>query len=286
VNTVTLPSTMARSRWRWKWLLLRRLSQFGILGLFLLGPMAGIWIVKGNLSSNLVLETIPLTDPFLLLQVAASGHLPETTALLGAAIVVAFYLLVGGRAFCGWVCPVNVVTDAAAWLRERLGLRSRARPARSTRYWLLGVILVATAATGAVVWEWVNPVSMLHRGVIFGFGFAWVVLLAVFLFDLLVTQRGWCSHVCPMGATYSLLGVASVVRVRADDREQCDDCMECFRVCPEPQVIQPALKGAERGLGPVISGINCTNCGRCIDVCDQTVFRFGTRFHNKMEASS
>jgi ferredoxin-type protein NapH len=24
--------------------------------------------------------------------------------------------------------------------------------------------------------------------------------------------------------------------------------------------------------------VNCTNCGRCIDVCDKDVFSFGTRF--------
>ena len=286
MTAAALPATVTRPRWRWKWLLLRRLTQVGILGLFLLGPLAGVWIVKGNLSSSLVLDTLPLTDPFLLLQVAASGHLPETTALLGVALLVAGYLLVGGRVFCGWVCPVNVVTDSAAWLREKLGLRPRARPSRATRYWLLGTLLVATALTGVAVWEWVNPVSLLHRGLIFGLGYAWLVVLAVFLFDLLVTPRGWCSHLCPMGAAYSLLGAASVVRVRADDRARCDDCMECFRVCPEPQVIEPALKGGERGLGPVITGMNCTNCGRCIDVCDQAVFRFGTRFHNTMEASS
>jgi len=35
-----------------RWLLLRRMSQLGILGLFLLGPWAGIWIVKGNLTSS------------------------------------------------------------------------------------------------------------------------------------------------------------------------------------------------------------------------------------------
>jgi ferredoxin-type protein NapH len=285
MTAATLPHAVTRSRWRWKWLLLRRASQLGILALFLLGPWAGVWIVKGNLSSSLTLDVLPLTDPFLLLQVLASGHLPETTALLGAGIVVAFYLLVGGRAFCGWVCPVNLVTDGAAWLREKLGLRARARPSRATRYWLLAMLLVATAVTGTAVWEWVNPVSMLHRGLIFGFGFAWVLLLGVFLFDLLVTTRGWCSHVCPMGATYSLIGAGSLVRVRADRRARCDDCMECFRVCPEPQVIQPALKGAAQGLGPVITGINCTNCGRCIDVCDQDVFRFGTRFNNTMEAS-
>jgi len=286
MTTTALPAAAVRHRWRWKWLLLRRASQLGILALFLLGPWAGIWIVEGTLSSSLTLDVLPLTDPFLLLQVAASGHLPETTALLGVAIVVAFYLAVGGRAFCSWVCPVNLVTDAAAWLREKLGLRARARPSRATRYWLLAIVLAATALTGSLVWEWVNPVPMLHRGLIFGLGFAWVVVLAVFLFDLLVTSRGWCGHVCPMGATYGLINAGAVLRVRADDRARCDDCMDCFRVCPEAQVIQPALKGADQGLGPVITDIACTNCGRCIDVCDQDVFRFGTRFHNKMEASS
>ncbi|MDX1594411.1 MAG: quinol dehydrogenase ferredoxin subunit NapH [Gammaproteobacteria bacterium] len=286
MTAATIPISATRSRRRWKWLLLRRLSQLGILGLFLLGPLAGIWIVTGTLSSSLTLGVLPLTDPFLLLQTVASGHLPEATALLGASLVAGFYLVVGGRAFCGWVCPVNLVTDAAAWLREKAGIRPRARPSRATRYWLLTFILIATALLGIAVWEWLNPVSMLHRGLIFGVGLAWTVPLAVFLFDLLVVPRGWCGHLCPMGATYGLLGAGSLVRIRADRRDRCDDCMECFRVCPEPQVIQPALKGAPEMRGPVILDMNCTNCGRCIDVCDRDVFRFGTRFNNTLEASS
>jgi len=39
-------------------------------------------------------------------------------------------------------------------------------------------------------------------------------------------------------------------------------------------VIKPALKGQGQGIGPVIRDINCTNCGRCIDVCSKDVFRF------------
>jgi ferredoxin-type protein NapH len=57
--------------------------------------------------------------------------------------------------------------------------------------------------------------------------------------------------------------------------------MDCFAICPEPQVIKPALKGAADGAGPVILDINCTNCGRCIDVCSKDVFRFDLRFHNR-----
>lgn len=260
-----------------KWLLLRRLSQLGILALFLAGPWLGVWIVKGNLSSSLTLGVLPLTDPYLALQSLAAGHVPYKDAVLGAGIVLAFYLLFGGRLFCSWVCPVNLVTDAAAWLRRRLGIKGGKTPSAWTRYWLLAFTLVASAATGSIVWEWVNPVSMLHRGLIFGFGLAWGIVLAVFLYDLLFASRGWCGHVCPMGAFYGLLGRFALVRVSADKRRACDDCMDCFAVCPEPQVIRPALKAVGQ-THPLILDKDCTSCGRCIDVCGKDVFRLTTRF--------
>ncbi len=260
-----------------KWLILRRTSQLGLLALFLAGPWLGWWIVKGNLASSLTLDTLPLTDPYVLVQSLLAGHLPEKLALSGAAIVLAFYLLAGGRVYCSWVCPVNPLTDAAAWLRRRLGIKGGAHISRRLRYAVLAMTLVLAAATGTIAWELINPVSMLHRGLIFGLGMAWAIVLAVFLFDLFVSHNGWCGHVCPVGAFYSLLGKWRLLRVSAAGRDRCDDCMDCFAVCPEPQVIKPALKGAERNLGPVIASPNCTNCGRCIDVCPKDVFRFGLR---------
>ncbi len=259
-----------------KWLLLRRASQLGILLLLMLGPWFGVWIVKGNLSSSLTLDVLPLTDPFVLLQSIAAGQIPYRQALLGAGIVLAFYLLLGGRTFCAWVCPLNVVTDAAAWLRRRLGLKGGTPPSAHTRYWLLGMTLAASALTGTLAWEWVNPVSMLHRGLIFGFGLAWGIVLAVFLYDLLIASRGWCSRICPMGAFYGLLGRHGLIRVKAAHRSACNDCMDCFAVCPEPQVIRPALKGVGQR-HPLILDQDCTNCGRCIDVCSKDVFRLTTR---------
>jgi len=261
-----------------QWLLLRRLSQLGILGLFLLGPLFGVWLVKGNLNYSYTLDMLPLSDPYVVLQALFAGHLPETLGLLGAAIVLVFYFLIGGRVYCSWVCPVNMVTDAAGWLRDRLGIKGSAHLARATRYWLLGMTLLGSAVSGVVLWELINPVSMLHRGLIFGLGAAWTVVLAVFLFDLFVMSRGWCGHLCPVGAFYSLLGRWSLLRVSASGRAACHDCMDCFEICPEPQVIRPALKGEGKGVGPVILAANCTNCGRCIDVCSKDVFTYALRF--------
>uniref|UniRef100_A4WXJ0 Periplasmic nitrate reductase subunit NapH n=1 Tax=Cereibacter sphaeroides (strain ATCC 17025 / ATH 2.4.3) TaxID=349102 RepID=A4WXJ0_CERS5 len=263
-----------------RWLILRRLSQTVFLGLFLLGPWAGIWWVKGNLAGSMTLDLLPLTDPLVLLQGLVAGHWPEMTALVGAALVVAAYLLVGGRAYCSWVCPVNPVTDTAHWLHTRLGLPKGWQPKASTRLWLLGTVLAVSALTGTIAWELVNPVTMLQRGIVFGMGAGWTLIGVVFLFDLLVARRGWCGRLCPVGAFYGLLGRTSLVRVSATRRADCDDCMDCFAVCPEMAVITPALRGQTADTPIILSG-DCTNCGRCIDVCDRDVFRFTHRFDTR-----
>jgi ferredoxin-type protein NapH len=261
-----------------KWLLLRRLSQFGILGLFLLGPWLGVWVIQGNLSASLLFGVVPMADPFVLAQSFAAGHIPYRDALLGGALVFAFYLLLGGRLYCSWVCPMNIVTDAAAWLRRRLGIKGNKAPAASTRYWLLVFVMVAAAMTGSLAWEWVNPVSMLHRGLVFGFGLAWGIVIGIFFYDLLIASHGWCGHICPQGAFYGLLGRVGLLRIKAGNRSACNDCMDCFAVCPEWQVIRPALKGVGQDHALILDG-DCTTCGRCIDVCAQDVFHISTRLH-------
>jgi len=245
----------------------------------MLGPWYGIWWVKGNLASSITLDTLSLTDPYIFVQSLASGHKINQLAVIGAITVTVFYLLVGGRVYCSWVCPVNVITDAAHWLRVKLRIPAGWQLRKSYRIWIMVMAVVVSAITATIAWEVVNPITMVQRGLVFGMGLAWSVVLAVFCFDLLVARRGWCSHLCPVGAFYGLLGRASFVRVSAYQRGACTDCGDCFRVCPEPHVIMPGLKG---NASPVITSGDCTNCGRCIDVCDDDVFRFGPRFASKV----
>jgi ferredoxin-type protein NapH len=187
------------------------------------------------------------------------------------------------------VCPINPIADAAHWLRQRLGLVGTLTINRNTRIWVMGGALLASAAGGIVAWELVNPITLLSRALVFGAAAAgtltWGILLAVFLFDLVIASRGWCGHVCPVGAFYGLVGSVSLLKVSAQRRAACDDCLDCYKVCPEPHVIAPALKGAERGLGPVVLSRDCTNCGRCIDVCPKDVFAFDHRFNNPTYAT-
>ncbi|MFT5133509.1 MAG: ferredoxin-type protein NapH [Gammaproteobacteria bacterium] len=267
---------------RQRYLILRRLAQFGLLALFLAGPWYGYWILKGNLASSIFLDAIAFTDPYIYLQSIIGGHKMGRLAAIGAATILVFYLVLGGRAYCSWVCPINVVTDVAFWLRNKLGLNLSWQPKKNIRHWLLLMTLVVSTLTSTIAWEVVNPITMLQRGLVFGMGVAWAIVFAVFLFDLFVSRRGWCSHLCPVGAFYGIVGKFSLVRVSAIERTSCTDCGDCFRVCPEPQVITMPLQGAKMGVGPLILSGDCTNCGRCIDVCDEDVFHFATRFEGQL----
>ena len=175
-------------------------------------------------------------------------------------------MLVGGRVFCSWVCPVNLVTDLAFWLRRKLGIKGGLVFPRNTRYWILAVVMLVAAVTGNLAYELVNPVSLLHRGIFFGMGAGWVLIVGLLMFDFAASKRGWCGHLCPVGAFYAAVSQFSLIRVRADARDKCDDCGECFVVCPEPQILPPVLKGEAPAIPPVVLDNVCTNCGRCIDI--------------------
>ncbi|MGL5358510.1 MAG: quinol dehydrogenase ferredoxin subunit NapH [Shewanella sp.] len=275
-NTPFAAAAIAELGW-WqahRFLLLRRMVQLSLIGLFALGPLFGIWILKGNLSASLLLDSIPFADPLASLQLLMSGHLPELSLLVGAGLIALFYGIAGGRVFCSWVCPVNLVTDLASWLRRRLHLPRTTELPRHLRYYLLGLVLLLPAVTGILVWEWVNPVPVLYRAMLFGsVGGLWL-LAAIFLLDLFVAERAWCGHLCPTGALFGLLGKFSPIKVVATKAKDCNNCMDCFAVCPERQVLKPALKGTN----PIILSQDCTQCGRCIDVCAKRVFRYQHRF--------
>ena len=116
----------------------------------------------------MLLDTVPLTDPLMTAESLSTGYQPEITTIIGALVIVVFYAIVASKAFCSWVCPMNIVTDAAAWLRRKLGIRQSLKISHQLRYVILALILVGSAITGTLLWEWINPVAALGR--IFAFG--------------------------------------------------------------------------------------------------------------------
>jgi ferredoxin-type protein NapH len=274
-----MPSSFGGKLRVWRYLILRRVSQFTILALFF-GTFHYGWtlfgqpVLRGNLSASEFAGVIPMADPFATLQIFLTQHVLETRVLIGAGIILLLYGFLGGRTFCSWVCPVNMITDGANWLRTRFGLKNVFVLSRGTRYIVLAMALILSVLTGVAAFEWISPIGMFHREVIYGIGLGWMALLGIFLFDLVILRDGWCGHLCPLGGFYALLGNRTAqLRVRID-AAGCTNCGECAAVCPEPQVLN--LKRLE-AKGFVASG-ECTNCGRCTPVCPENVLSFDWRW--------
>jgi ferredoxin-type protein NapH len=253
--------------------LARRSVQLGILLLFWLGAHLHLGVLTGNLSASRVFRSVPLADPFAVLQILATGQALAGTVLLGAGIVLLFYFVVGGRSFCSWVCPINLVADLGAWLQRRLGLKGHFRPPRGTRTWILGLALLVSAVSGVAAFEWVSPIALVHRELIFGPGLGLLVIAAILLLDLFVLRDGWCGSLCPLGAFYGLVGHRSLLRM-GFDAGRCDHCGVCVTTCPEKPVLDFHAMAA-RGL--VDEGA-CTNCARCLELCPRDAFHFTLRF--------
>lgn len=244
-----------------RWLYSRRLVQLTILLSFLTLPGIGR-IADGNLSSSTWFG-LGLTDPYVMLQSLLAGGPMLMTAVLGALLVGAFYALFGGRIYCSWVCPINLVTDLAYWLRVKFNIKGNMTMSRELRASILLLSLLLCLITGTLAWESINPITLLQRELLWGSAAGATILMGLFLFDLLVSRRGWCGHLCPVGAFYAYLGRYGRVRVTATQAGSCAGCGSCIKVCPEPHVLAPVVAKTDSA----VTHGDCTRCGACLDQC-------------------
>lgn len=257
-----------------RFLIARRVTQISIMLLYIIANIFGIKILIGNLSSSLLFGLIPLSDPFAVLQMLFAGAVLSIDIIVGALIITTFYFIVGGRVFCSWVCPVNMITDLSNYTRRKLGfdkIQKKQPASRNIRYWAIALTMIISYLLGVGAFEFISPIGMVQRGIIFGLGFGLATIVVIFLFDLFVLKNGWCGHICPLGGFYSIVGKFGLVRVE-HNADKCTLCMKCKTICPENQVLFMVGKESKQ----VLSG-ECTNCARCIEVCDDDALNFSIK---------
>jgi polyferredoxin len=249
--------------------LLRRLTQAGF----------GLFIVVGSLRHHLStaehLASIDAYCPFggfatLWRWITSGGQFVQKTH--GSNLVLALGLIVGvilgGGAFCGWICPLGALQDLLRWISRKLRLPQVRVPDRLHRilgygrYLVLAGILWATISTARLWFTDYDPYRALFSlDWLFEFDWAhqWRAYLAVIgvLVGGLFIPRLWCRYLCPLGAIVSLLGNFSILRIRRSETA-CKGCGVCKRPCP----VNIDVANAD----PVISS-NCIGCLECLEVC-------------------
>ncbi len=209
------------------------------------------------------------------------------TGLFDAVVPAGIVIIIGAlalsvvfkRGFCGWICPVGTVWEAAAgvgrWIRRRVSWlpdwvggrlpvpRWLDRTLRGVRYAVAGLLLFWLSAVSVgeaarfqqLPYYAVADVKILSYFVhmppwYFAFGAA--VGLGSLLFG-----NVWCRYMCPLGGLYGAVGCASACTV-VRDAEKCIDCGACAKVCHA---------GVDVDAARSVRAPECDGCMDCILAC-------------------
>lgn len=226
-----------------------------------------------------------LIDLYTFLEYVMAHKSIAFNAAIGVATIAIAYILLGGRFFCSWICPYNLLAEIGeiihVFLVKKNIIKRRRQYKQAIRYAFWIMFLVIPLFSGVIAFEMINPVAYLNRAFIYGptFLLIWVFLLLVF--EVFFVRRAWCRYACPMGTTYGMLGKISFMRVEFDTNA-CTNCGNCYKVCIDPSLLVDAYKeGSYKGnqtKKAFVFGETCTNCGRCIDVCKYDALHYKVRF--------
>lgn len=206
-------------------------------------------------------------------------------------LVVAIILV--GKAFCSWVCPVpwlrrffrpekkakgcshssteHTACDSCSSCSAHMPLApvggARDGLQLDTRHFALLGALGSAAIFGFPVFCLMCPVGLSAATLVgvwhlFSLGeTTWGLVIAPIILILeVVVLRKWCAKICPLSALMSLVSTANRtfkprVSKEACLREQGVDCHACVDACPE-------------ALDPHTHHIpECTKCGACMEAC-------------------
>jgi len=171
------------------------------------------------------------------------------------------------KSFCGFVCPVGLVSDLVGEAGKRLKLgrsvpRLADRLAGAVKYLFLGFFLVSIgvlmdpATTRQFMTSAYNLTADAHLLKLFlrPSGTS-LIVLGVLLAAGLIFRNAWCRWLCPYGALLGLLGRVGPCSVKRDD-VTCNGCGRCHRACPMD--IAP---------GAAARSTHCVACCQCVEAC-------------------
>ncbi len=251
--------------------------------LFFLSFAIDIQTLEGTLSGSRFLG-FHLIDIYTNMQLAlATYHIP-INMVIGTVTIVVFYMLVGGRSYCSWVCPYGRLSESGEKWHNTLVTKKIIKERKfdhRVRYIFWAMFLVTAFTSGYLVFETINVVGIMSRAIAYGWSLGLVWVLVVLAFEVFYSRRAWCTYICPIGTTYGMIGKVAALRVEWNDN--CDHCMVCHDVCFENQVLEITKakydkQREEKGITKeYITGADCTLCGRCIDVCHEDALSFDFR---------
>ncbi|MCH5230423.1 MAG: 4Fe-4S binding protein [Muribaculaceae bacterium] len=206
------------------------------------------------------------------------------TFSLGSIIVWFVITLFIGRFYCATVCPVGTLQDIMSKGRKLIKPLNKPfsyRPGSKMRYYILGAYIFCIIAGVAAVPFWIEPWSIfrnicgdihpsaekfewIRAGVGVASGIvAGVVSFILLLVVALLTGRGFCTDICPVGTALGCLSTYTLYHIEIDP-DKCINCMRCEDICPS-QCIKVSTRHVDNS--------RCIRCLDCCHVCPNDAIR-------------
>jgi len=250
--------------------------------LFVVSFYFDVQLVEGSLTGSRVVG-FHMADLNSALQIALAYKHIVLNLVIGMVTVFIFWLLLGGRAFCSWVCPYHLLSEWAEylhlWLAKKRLVKDHTftRKARGVFYVIFALLALLT---GYTVFEFVSPTGILSRALIYGPGIALIWVGLLLLFEVFYSRRAWCRYVCPIGVTYGMVGLLSPIRIKYN-ADACHHEGDCRKVCLVPHVLDLTIRGGALDVNQDVSS-DCTRCGMCVDVCPTNSLTYEIKGLSKM----
>ena len=212
-----------------------------------------------------------------------SGNRIELTAFVAVLLMLCVYTMIFGRFFCGFACAFGSFGDAVHAIYvsccRKLKKKPVSIPAKAAekltyiKYVILTIILILcylgvySSLKGTSPWD---VFSMLRAGNLgLGSYIIGAVLLVPIIIGMCVQERFFCRFMCPMGAVFSILPIASTFTLHRDRAGCIKGCGACEKICPCD--IDLPDDGSGR-----ISG-DCFQCQKCNGICPKSNIHTGIK---------
>ena len=260
-----------------KWKYRRWASIILINLLFVVSYWFDVQLVEGSMSASRFLG-FHMADPNAAFQVMFAFKDIMLNLVIGTVTVILVWWIVGGRAFCSWACPYHLLAEWAEIIHLKLAAVGLAKDNpfhRGLRVFLWIAFMALAFFTGYTVFEYINPVGIVSRALIYGPTVAVIWVIFLLGIEIFYSRRFWCRYVCPIGFTLGVTGTASPIQVKYD-LSKCLHEGECRKVCLVPHVLEITKMGYASDTSEYIAP-DCTRCGLCIDACPQQALTFTVR---------
>lgn len=265
-----------------KWMYFRWASILVINTMFIVSFSWDVQLVEGAMTASRFLG-FHMADPTAALQVTLAYKDLMLNLLIGTVTVMLLWWFFGGRAFCSWACPYHLLAEWAEAIHLFLAKRGYVKDHpfhRGMRVVLWFIFMGLAFLSGYTVFEYINPVGIVSRALIYGPTLALMWVAFLLSFEIFFSRRFWCRYACPMGLTYGVIGTAAPVQIKYE-LDKCVHEGECRAVCLVPHVLDITKMGYAQNDVDYIAP-DCTRCGLCVDACPQEALSFSIRGFDKV----